>query len=113
MKTKSKKKAEPSPIKGTVTYFPNGNDHASRPKDKSMPAVIVSERDHEYQVVSKRNAAGEAIEHKTVTRKLYNLVVFQDSDECTVRRVDVPAKEDMVEGERYFAFPAVAAAVAK
>lgn len=75
-----------------VFYNPNGVDFGSRPKFKAVPAIIISEGE-----VQEFKKDGEKVE-----RKRYNLIVFQDTDACTTRKVRVPHKDDALEGESFF-----------
>lgn len=76
-----------------VTYVPNGVDYGSRPKNTPVPALVISSAT-EQEFSTK--------EGEKKTRNRYNLIVFQDKDTCTERKVRVPHKDDALEGESFF-----------
>lgn len=75
-----------------VTYVPNGVDFGSRPKNTPVPALVISQP-------AEQKFTKDGKEKK---RDRYNLIVFQDDDNCTKRKVRVPHKDDALEGESYF-----------
>ena len=88
-----------------VTYVPNGVDFGSRPKNVPVPATIINDfasADAEgKEVVDLHEFTHPETKEKT-TRRVYNLIVLQDTDTATVRKVRVPHKADALDGESYF-----------
>lgn len=91
MATKAKK--ENSIIGTDVKYVPNEVDYGIRPKGvESASAKVVNEYDQTFTTK----------EGKEVTRKVVNLLVFDDSPALLVKKVRVPHKDDALEGESFY-----------
>jgi hypothetical protein len=78
-----------------VTYVPNGNDYASRPKNVPMPATITGISEREQTL---KNESGALY---PIKRTVFNLLVLQDSSMLHVRRERVVHEDDRLPGEVY------------